>query len=103
MAYLRMTVADWDIDLGSPEALLLIDAIASDGVSVFRAQPGFVRYRLMLAGPRRTVAVAEWRTEADSLSGSARYREWMQTAGVREHITLLTDTGPVIVAGEGSE
>ena len=98
-----MTVADWDIDLDSPEARLLVDAIASEGVAVFREQPGFVRYRLMLAGSRRTVAVAEWQTEADSLSGSARYREWMQTAGVREHITLVTETGPIIVATDALE
>jgi len=50
-----MTVADWDIDLDSPEARQLVEAIATEGVPVFRAQPGFVRYRLMLAAALRTV------------------------------------------------
>ena len=95
-----MTIADWDVDLGSPEAAELVHAIESEGVGVFRAQPGFVRYRLMMAGPRRTVAVAEWSSEEESLSGSARYREWMARAGIRAHITLDTETGPIIVAGD---
>jgi hypothetical protein len=98
-----MTVADWDVDLDSPDGRLLVDLINSDGVAVFRAQPGFVRYRLMLAGPRRTVAVAEWRTEEESLSGSANYRQWMADAGVRAHISMETETGPIIVAGDADQ
>ena len=95
-----MTVADWDVDVDSPEGKAMVQAIAADGLAVFRAQPGFVRYRLMRAGPRRTVAVAEWRTEEESLSGSTRYREWLASAGIRAHITMDTETGPIVVSGD---
>ena len=98
MAYLRMTIADWDLDVDSPEGRALVDLVARDGAAVFRAQPGFVRYRLMRAGPRRTVAVAEWESEELGLAGAGRYREWMGAAGVREHITLETEAGPIVVS-----
>jgi hypothetical protein len=103
MSFLRMTIADWDIDLDSAEARELVGLIESAGLAVFRAQPGFVRYRLMLAGPRRTVAVAEWRSEQESLDGSARYRQWMAEAGIRAHITLDTEAGPIIVSGDAAD
>ena len=97
MAYLRMTVADWDVEVDGPEGRALVDLIARDGAAVFRRQPGFVRYRLMAAGPRRTVAVAEWRSEELGLAGSARYREWLAEAGVRAHITMDTEAGEIVV------
>ena len=98
MAYLRMTIADWDVDVDGPVGAALVERIAREGAAVFRAQPGFVRYRLMRAGPRRTVAVAEWESEELGLPGATRYREWMAAAGVREHITLETEAGPIVVS-----
>ena len=105
MAYLRMTIADWDLDVDSPEGGALVDLIARDGAAVFRAQPGFIRYRLMRAGPRRTVAVAEWASEELGLAGSSKYREWLASAGIREHIAMDTEAGPMLVsvdAGPGA-
>ena len=52
MTYLRATVAEWDIDLDSAEAEAMIRGIASEGLQVFRSQPGFIDYRLMKAAPR---------------------------------------------------
>ena len=63
MTYLRCTVGRWKIDLSSAEAREAFRLIDEEGVRVFRTQPGFVRYRLMLAGPKTTIAVAEWESE----------------------------------------
>jgi len=38
--YLRMSIAHWKIDLDSEEAQRIFRQIDSDGVEVFRAQPG---------------------------------------------------------------
>ena len=58
--YLRVSIANWSVDLYSQEAEHIFRQIDTDGVAVFRAQPGFVRYRLMRANRATTVAVAEW-------------------------------------------
>ena len=102
MAYLRMTIADWDLDVDGSDGAALVERIARDGAAVFRAQPGFVRYRLMRAGPRRTIAVAEWESEELGLAGSGHYRAWLAEAGIREHITMDTRTGPILVSVEGA-
>jgi hypothetical protein len=47
--YLRVSIARWNIDLHSAEAECIFRQIETDGLAVFRAQPGFVRYRLMRA------------------------------------------------------
>jgi heme-degrading monooxygenase HmoA len=100
MAHLRMTIATWDLDLDGAEGQALIERIARDGAAVFRAQPGFVRYRLMRAGPRRTVAMAEWASEELALAGATRFREWLAAAGIRQHIDMETDSGPILVAAD---
>ena len=100
MTYLRTTVAEWDIDLDSPEGHRLTNLIASDGLAVFRRQPGFIRYRLMRAGPGRSVAVAEWESEELGIAGAARYREWLEVAGIRAHIAMDTVSGPVLVSSD---
>ncbi len=98
MAYLRVTVAEWDIDLESPEARALIQSIASEGLQVFRSQPGFIDYRLMQAGLRRTIAVAEWESEELGRPGAQRYRDWMASRGIMGHLTLLTSDGEILVS-----
>ena len=100
MGYLRMTRATWDLDLESEEGRALVDRIAKEGVAVFRRQEGFIRYRLMRAGPRRTVAVAEWESEDLGTVGAEHFREWLATAGIREHIEMETEAGPILVAGD---
>jgi hypothetical protein len=70
--YLRVSMARWNLDLYSQEAERIFHQIDTDGVAVFRAQPGFVRYRLMRADATTTVAVAEWESEALGLAGAPR-------------------------------
>src|SRR5512143_365753 len=62
--YLRISIARRNIDTYSPDAERIFHQIDTEGVSVFRAQPGFVRYRLMRENNTTTFAVAEWESEA---------------------------------------
>ena len=100
MTYLRMTVAEWDIDLDTPEGHRLVELIRSEGLAVFRRQPGFIRYRLMRAGPGRSIAVAEWESEELGVRGAARYRDWLDKAGIKARITMATEAGPVLVSSD---
>lgn len=94
--YLRVSTAHWDINLYSPEADRIFRQIATDGVAVFRAQPGFVRYRLMRADSTTTIAVAEWESEELGRAGAERYRAWMRTVGIMGHLTLETQAGQIV-------
>ena len=94
--YLRVSIARWNVDTYSPEAERMFDEIETGGVAVFRAQPGFVRYRLMRENKTTTVAVAEWESEALGLAGAEQYRGWMRDVGIMDHITLETHTGQIV-------
>jgi len=100
--YLRISVGRWNIDTYSPDAERIFRQIETDGVAVFRAQPGFVRYRLMRENATTTIAVAEWESEALGLAGAEKYRAWMRSVGIMDRLTLETHTGE-IVAGLCSE
>jgi len=95
-----MTVAEWDIDLDTPAGARLTKMIRDEGLAVFRQQPGFIRYRLMRAGPMKSIAVAEWESEDLGIVGAARYRQWLDDAGIRAHITMSTEAGPVLVSSD---
>lgn len=94
--YMRVTVARWNIDLCSAEAERIFRQIETDGVAVFRAQPGFVRYRLMRADRNTTVATAEWESEELGKAGAERYRAWMRSVGIMDRITLETQAGDIV-------
>ena len=96
-----MTVAEWDIDLDTPAGERLTELISHEGLAVFRQQPGFIRYRLMRAGPMKSIAVAEWESEELGVVGAARYRQWLEDVGIRAHITMTTEAGPVLVSSDG--
>ena len=98
MTYLRCTVGRWKIDLSSEEGRKAIRLIDEEGVRVFRSQPGFVRYRLMVADPSTTIAVAEWESEELGKSGARRYREWLSSSGIAEKLSLETYDGEVVAA-----
>lgn len=94
--YLRVSTARWKIDLFSAEAERIFHEIATDGVAVFREQPGFIRYRLMRADGSTTIAVAEWESEELGRAGAERYRAWMRAAGIMDRFTLETHAGEIV-------
>ena len=94
--YLRVSTARWNLDLFSAEAELVFHPIATDGIAVFREQPGFIRYRLMRADRATTVAVAEWESEELGRAGAENYRAWMRRAGIMDHFTLETSAGEIV-------
>ena len=96
--YLRVSIARWNIDTYSPEAERIFHEIETAGVAVFRAQPGFVRYRLMRENKTTTFAVAEWESESLGVAGAEKYRGWMRDAGIMNHITLETHTGEIVAS-----
>ncbi len=98
MTYLRCTIGGWNIDLMSDEGQEAFRIIIDEGLQIVRNQPGFIRYRLMLADPVTTVAVAEWESEGLGKPGAQRYREWLRSSGIAEKLSLETYDGPVVVA-----
>jgi len=96
--YLRVSIAHWNINLYSPEAENIFRQIATEGLAVFRAQPGFIRYRLMRADSVTTVAVAEWESEQLGQAGAEQYRAWMRSVGIMDRLRLETLAGEIVVA-----
>jgi quinol monooxygenase YgiN len=96
--YLRVSVAHWKINVYSEEAERIFRQIATDGVAVFRAQPGFVRYRLMRADSTTTIAVAEWESQQLGQAGAERYRAWMRSVGIMDRFTLEMQAGDIVAA-----
>ena len=100
MTYLRVTVAEWDVDIDAPQGQRLVDRITSEGIPFLRRQPGFVRYRLMRAGPSRSIAAVEWESEELALAGAARFRQWLEDAGIKTHLAMDTTGGPILVSSD---
>jgi hypothetical protein len=98
MTYLRCTIGRWNIDLASEEGREVFRLIEDEGLRVFREQFGFVRYRLMVADPSATIAVAEWENEELGKVGAQRYREWLRSSGIAQKLSLETYDGEVVVA-----
>ncbi len=98
VTYLRCTIGKWNIDLNSDEGKEAFRLIESEGLRVFRAQPGFIRYRLMVADPTTTIAVAEWESEELGGPGTQRYREWLRRSGIAQRLSLQTYDGEVVIA-----
>jgi len=98
MTYLRCTIGRWNIDLNSNEGREAFRLINDEGLRVFRSQPGFIRYRLMVADPTTTIALAEWESEELGKPGAQRYRDWLRSSGIAEKLSLETYDGPIVVA-----
>ena len=98
MTYLRCTIGRWNIDLDCEEGREKFRLIESEGLRVFREQPGFIRYRLMVADPSTTIAVAEWESEKLGKPGAQRYREWLKSSSIAQKLSLETYDGEVVVA-----
>jgi hypothetical protein len=95
LTYLRCSVGKWQIDLYSPEAEEIFQRISTEGVEVFRRQPGFINYRLMRASADVTVAVAEWASEELGKVGAENYRKWLRESGIWDKLELQTYDGEV--------
>jgi hypothetical protein len=98
MTYLRCTIGRWDIDLSTEEAREAFRLINDEGLRVFRSQPGFIRYRLMVADPTTTIAVAEWENEELGEPGAQRYGAWLSGSGIAQELSLETYDGEVVVS-----
>ena len=98
VTYLRCTIGRWTIELDSEEGREAFRLIDEEGVRVFRTQPGFLSYRLMLADPTTTIAVAEWENEELGRPGAQRHREWLRSSGIAEKLSLETYEGEVVAA-----
>jgi hypothetical protein len=99
VTYLRCTIGRWNIDsLDSDEGREAFRLINDEGLRVFRSQPGFIRYRLIVADPTTTIAVAEWESEELDKPGAQRYREWLRSSGIAQKLSLETYDGEVVVA-----
>jgi hypothetical protein len=96
--YLRVSFAHWDMNLYTHDAEQIFHQIETEGVAVFKAQPGFIRYRLMRADSTTTIAVAEWESEQLGLAGAEKYRAWMRSVGIMNHIKLETHAGDIVAA-----
>ena len=86
------------LNLYTHDAEQIFHQIETDGVAVFKAQPGFIRYRLMRADSTTTIAVAEWESEQLGQAGAEKYRAWMRSVGIMNHIKLETHTGDIVAA-----
>jgi hypothetical protein len=95
--YLRCTIGKWKVDLDSEEAQEAFRLINDEGLRAFRSQPAFISYRLMIADPTTTIAVAEWENEELGKPGAQRYREWL-TSSIAQKLSLETYDGEVVVA-----
>jgi hypothetical protein len=95
--YLRVSIAHWNISTYSTDAERIFRMIETDGLAVFRAQPGFINYRLMRADSTMTIAVAKWESEELGKAGAEKYREWMRSVGIMNFIKLETYSGEIVV------
>ena len=98
--YLRVSIAHWNISTNSADADRIFRLIETDGLAVFRAQPGFINYRLMRADSTKTIAVAKWASEKLGKAGAEKYREWMRNVGIMDFIKLETYSGEIVVDSE---
>jgi hypothetical protein len=89
--------ARWNMDTYSPEAERISHEIETEGVLVLRAQPGFVRYRLMRENKTTTFAVADGSLR-HSVSAAPRSIAAGCDAGIMDHITLETHTGQIVAS-----
>lgn len=98
MTYLRTTIGRWRIDLQSEEGDTIFALIRDEGLAVFRAQPGFISYRLMRADDTTTIAVAEWQNRELGEAGAGKFRQWLESSGIAGKLKLETFDGDVVVS-----
>jgi hypothetical protein len=99
MPYLRVSIATWKIDLQGAEGQAIIQKSREEGLPLLRRQPGFIRYQGTITGPRTSLQVFEWESEAQALAGAQRFTEWFQGSGAGQQLDSLdVHLGEVIVS-----
>jgi len=68
-------------------------------IPLLRRQPGFIRHQAAITGPRTSVQVYEWESEAQSEAGTQQITEWLQRNGLGQQVDSLdVHRGEVIVS-----
>jgi hypothetical protein len=99
MPYLRISVTTWKVDLREAEGQAIIQQSRDELLPLLRRLPGFVRYQAATTGPRTSVQVYEWASEAQATAGTQQLTEWLQRSGIRQQLESLdAHLGEVIVS-----
>jgi uncharacterized protein YidB (DUF937 family) len=99
MSYLRVSITTWELDLREAEGQSIIQKSRDELIPLLRRLPGFVRYQGALTGPRSSVQVYEWESEAQAQTGTQQLTEWLQSSGSGQQIDSAdVHLGEVIVS-----
>ena len=99
MPYLRVSVVTWKVDLSEAEGQAIIQQSRDELIPLLRRLPGFVRYQGALTGPRASVQVYEWESEAQAQTGTQQLMEWLQSRGIGQQIDAVdAHSGEVVVS-----
>ncbi len=99
MPYLRVSVVTWNVDLHGAAGQAIIQKVQEEGIPLLRRLPGFVRYQAAFTGPRTSVNVYEWESEAQATAGAQRFTEWLQGSGLGQQLDSLdVHLGEVVVS-----
>ena len=99
MAYLRVSIVTWKIDVHGAEAQALTQKVQDEGIPLLRRLPGLARYQAAITGPRTIVNVLEWESEAPAKAGAERFTEWLQSSGLSQQIDSVdAHMGEVLVS-----
>jgi len=86
MPYLRVSVATWKLDVHGAEVQTSTQKVRDGLIPLLRRLPGFVRYQAAFTGPRTSVNVYEWESEAQATAGAQRVIEWLQSSGISQQL-----------------
>ena len=99
MPYLRVSIATWKVDLHGAEGQAIVQQSRDELIPLLRRQPGFIRYQAMISGPRTSVQVYEWESEAQGEASTQQITEWMQRSGAGQQLDSFdAHVGEVIVS-----
>jgi hypothetical protein len=103
MPYLRVTVITWKLDADSPDAEPLARRTRNELRPLLRGLPGFRRFVAATTGPRTTVQVVEWESEARATAALPQIQAWLEGSGLTPQLDAIdTYAGEITdeIAGE---
>jgi hypothetical protein len=89
MPYLRVTVITWKLDADSPEAEPLARRARDELRPLLRGLPGFRRFVSATTGPRTTVQVVEWESEARATAALPQIQAWLEGSGLTPQLDAI--------------